>query len=296
MLNIRHQLFAAYRRGRRIVNQLAGTDYPLNRIPRSDLARIIARNRSALAEIPQWVDEQTLRLSIFNYGITPQFLPTINQIPGPNCTYADLLVYFGERLRKPLRYLELGVSVGKTFWQVLSSSQRAQLVGFDIETINPALEKRLLRKDQRQWPAISTSMKKTPTTLTTYQHTATQSEVNYLCGDVFDPQAWRALAGTKFNLVFSDAFHSIDALQKEWDMIRAFELLDPSECVMVWDDLDGPMHEWFVGHRHEIAATIGAGPRQVCTLLVNGWMGGNECPHRIGVAMRGNFFKASSNL
>jgi hypothetical protein len=286
MLNIRNELVSVYRRSHKILRHVAGTDFPFNQIPPRDLEEIIVHNRRALAQIGTWLDQETLKRSIFNYGITPQFLPRINGSPDGTCTYADLLVYFMKRLRGPVRYLELGVSVGKTFWQILCASKAARLTGFDIEAINPALERELQQETRREWPSMPGSIKKTPASLTSYRHPPSGSKVDYLCGDIFDDDAWQALKGTRFNLILSDAFHSADAVQKEWEAMSLLDLFDKEECVIVWDDLDGPMHDWFLRRRTEIAGALGVDRTQVRTVFVNGWMGEQEWPHRIGLAVK----------
>src|SRR5262245_53809472 len=101
MLRIKNHLVKAYRRSRKMIGQITGTNYPLNRIPRRDLSQVIASNRRALAQIPIWLDPETMRQSIFNYGITSASLPRINQPADDHCTYADLIVYFLKHLRRP---------------------------------------------------------------------------------------------------------------------------------------------------------------------------------------------------
>lgn len=286
-VNMRDDFVGLYRRSRKLLSHVTGSDFPLNEIPKRELASIIHSNRLALARIPIWVEIKTLQRSLFNYGLGPRTLPHINATVDSSCTYADLLVYYAKRLHGPLKYLELGVSVGKTFWQMLCNSGGGRLVGFDIEEMNPVLEQQLTFKERWEWLTRTGSIKKTASSCATYAHAESKSEVSYICGDILDETAWQALKGSTFNLILSDAFHSAEALQKEWEMMTSLNLFDPQQCVVVWDDLNGAMHDWFLKQRREIAAVLGVAPARVRTVFVNGWMGKHESPHRVGVAVKG---------
>ena len=288
MFDLKEKLIGAYRHNRQRWNRLTGNDYPFNRLDPLVLQEIIATNRKALGLIPVWAEKGMLEGSVFNYGITPKTATAIERPIDDSCTYADLLVYFGRRLQKPLHYFELGVSVGKTFWQVVQACGPGKFVGFDIEALNPAIARHLVADSAKEWPTMKGSMKKTPSSYTRYRHEGSGSEVGYLCGDIFDPNAWEALRGGQFNLILSDAFHSPEAVDKEWDHIVRLKLLDPQQCVMVWDDLDGPMHDWFLGKRADLREHFGGPAAIVTTVFVNGWLGRREYPHRVGLAVKGN--------
>ena len=48
--------------------------------------------------------------------------------------------------------------------------------------------------------------------------------IQYLCGDVFDENSWGKLRGQKFNIIFSDAFHSPKGLKFEYEMLKKYQL------------------------------------------------------------------------
>lgn len=287
MSKLKTRLLSTYRQMRRWVDHMTGTNFPFNRVDRDALQQTIEHNRKTLGRIPSWIQDKQLESSVFNYGLTPQARRLIDLPLANCCTHADLLVYFAQRLNKPVRYLELGVSVGKTFWQVLHASEKIELVGFDIEELNPALAASLLLESKEQWPTMHSSLKKTDSSFSIYRNQRSECRVHYLCGDIFDPNSWARLDGRKFNLLLSDAFHSVDAIEWEWQQLLQRRLLDPEECVIMWDDLDGEMHQWFLAKRSAIMQAMDIGASNIGTLWIYGWLGRREYLHRIGLAFRG---------
>jgi hypothetical protein len=207
-----------------------------------DLAGPIRVNRETLQLVGDWINEDAFARSFFKYGV-PDFLrPMINQPIGDAPTYTDLMTLIAQRHFSRINYLEIGVSVGKNFFQLLNALNNAGLTGFDIEEINPVLADRLSSMSRTEWPTPSDSIKKTPSSLSTY--TFDTKKVNYLSADVWDANSWSKLEGNKFNLVFSDALHTPQAILFEFEMLVKYRLLD-ERFVIVWDDLVGKMRNSF---------------------------------------------------
>lgn len=251
-------------------------------LDREAMSAIHAVNRRLLSAAPPWISDEVWQGGVFQYGLPPEVRPLIDLDIGADLTYTDALLSLAPRLRKPVRYLEIGVSVGKNFWQVASYLKDASLVGFDIEEINPVLSGPLAQVARHEWATQPASLKKTRSSMTAFRQPGSTNELQYLCGDVFDPQSWKALAGRPFNLIFSDAFHSPEALLTECDMLLEHGLLDDDGAIIMWDDLDGPMEEAFrescrrlVRHR--------AGFRNTSFVVpLRGWMGENWPHHNVG--------------
>jgi hypothetical protein len=243
-------------------------------------------NRDALHQIDNWIPKGLLANSVFRYGINPDVEKVIDLSVDKEVTHADLLAYFGRTQSKPCRYLELGVSVGKSLWQIMQTCAPCECWAFDIEEINPALRQNLIQLSREEFPTASTSIKKSPSSITRFEHSVSGSTLSYVCADIFDKKAWKFLSGQQFNLVLSDALHTPEALSFEWDQITELGILDGNEVTIVWDDLDGPMHDWFEANRPFIARFLNVGVDQVQTTFVNGWLGLREPLHRLGIAIK----------
>jgi hypothetical protein len=251
------------------------------------LSEITRENRAALGAVPCWIRESDYESSIFNYGLPRRVRHLIDADIGPETTYSDILLYLAGSLRREVRYLEIGVSVGKNFYQVLQRVRDAQLTGFDIEDINPVLESVLHKTSRVEWETLPTSIRKKPSSLTAYEFAQNRNSVRYVAGDLFDDASWMKLRGGRFNLIFSDAFHSSEALMQEWRMIKSLELLDSAEFVVLWDDLGNrhmraAFHE-IVGDMRDVFGirTIEAGIE-----LYRGWLGRHEMHHPVGFARK----------
>jgi hypothetical protein len=105
-------------------------------------------------------------------------------------------------------------------------------------------------------------------------------KVQYLSGDVWDTNSWSRLEGSRFNLVFSDALHSPEAILFEFEMLVKYGLLG-DRFVIVWDDLEGKMKKAFykIVRKYHEKFNI----RDIYLLQVNGWIGENERPHSVGI-------------
>lgn len=246
---------------------------------------VIRQNRAVLSSVPRWIDDSVYDHSIFQYGLPAALKLLIDKPLSSEVTYTDALCFLLTRLSKPVRYLELGVSVGKNFFQVANSLQNSSLTGFDIEEINPILEARFSdRTPISRWATMETSTKKGESSLTSYR--LQSNEVRYLSGDIFDEGSWARLAGEKFNVIFSDAFHSPDALRFEYEMLKRYRLIADEQFIMMWDDLGGGMTREFFHIYDAMQLEHGLTSANLSLNAYRGWLGEYVAKHMIGMIHR----------
>jgi hypothetical protein len=252
--------------------------------PGDQMELIKKENRSSLSLIDDWIDETAFSRSCFKYGV-PDFIKTeINKPIGEAITYTDLMLLISRNYFSSINYLEIGVSVGKNFFQLINAHANGSFTGFDIEEINPVLEKRLTFKSREEWETPSKSIKKSHSSFKTYQFNDT--EVSYLSADVWDENSWAKLKGNKFNMVFSDALHTPKAILFEFEMLVKFDLL-ADNFVIIWDDLVGKMKNSFfkIIRKYDRKYEI----KEVYLLNINGWIGEHESAHSVGVISNFSF-------
>lgn len=233
---------------------------------------IIERNRAHLHSVKNWIAPEDYACSRSHYGCPPRILPLLDLPIDDQPTYTDLLVYAAQRLPAPTRYLELGVSVGKNFYVLASTFADAVLIGFDWERINPLLDRRLEYTHTHQ-------------PMRWYRHAT--NRIGYLQGDIACADDWSALAGTRFNLILSDACHRPDMLRQEFAMLQRYGLIDSAAFVMVWDDLDrrddGAVTRAFLDIAHLLQREYRLPPEASFRLELNGLLGQHEHKHTVGV-------------
>lgn len=252
--------------------------------PKDNIEPIVKYNRQTLKSIPDWIDDEVYEQSIFQYGLPREVKHLINKDIGNNITYSDVILYLGSFLKKPVNYLELGVSVGKNFFQVVNYLKKINLTGFDIEEINPVLEKYFHRISRVEWETMKNSLKHKNSSITEYLYALNQNRIKYISGDIFDENSWRRLAGSKYNIIFSDAFHSPDALLHEYEMIKKYGLLDEDEFLLVWDDLQGQMENSFNNIWVDLIQKYNLKEDNKLRLRLSGWLGLNV--HEIGIVTK----------
>ena len=247
-------------------------------IPEPEAARIIDENRQSLGMIENWIDSEAFQRSCFQYGVPDFIRDAINQPVGPDQTYTDLMVFLSRKHFAELNYLEIGVSVGKNFFQMLRAHSKGRFTGFDIEEINPVLESQLQFLNREEWNTPSRSIKKGSSSMKCYQFA--NSTVRYMSADVWDENSWARLKGQKFNMVFSDALHTPKAILFEFEMLVKYDLLD-SQFIIFWDDLVGKMKNSFyrIIRKYDRQYQV----KDIYLLSINGWIGQNEGPHTVGV-------------
>ena len=238
----------------------------------------IPRNRASLGEVGDWIDEEAFAKSYFQYGVPGFLRPVINKPVGDAPTYTDLMALIAAKHFDQVNYLEIGVSVGKNFFQMLNILPKASLTAFDIEEINPVLARFLSAEGRTEWATPAKSIKKKASSLTKFSYQ--QKQVAYLSADVWDTNSWARLQGQKFNLVFSDALHTPEAILFEFEMLVKYGLLD-QKFIIVWDDLVGKMQRSFFRIIKKYNDVYGI--KEVFLVDINGWVGENEGPHSVGI-------------
>jgi hypothetical protein len=243
-------------------------------------------NRNSLAMVKSWIADRDYENSIYHYGIRPRNRHVIDAAIGEETTISDLIAFLAKDLTKDVRYLEIGVSVGKNFFQMLNQWNDALLVGFDIENINPVLERYLEKGAAVSWKTMESSPRKNPSSLTDYTFKENRNHVRYLAGDLFDDASWARLADCNFNLVFSDACHEPEAILREWQLIKSLRLLDNDEFVFVWDDLRGEMQAAFGQISADMRIMFHIPASDVWLGRCRGWFGVNQRYHEVGVVRK----------
>jgi len=249
---------------------------------------IITFNRNTLAKIPSWIERSDWEKpnSLFNYGLPDYVYHLINKPISRSITEVDIICEYMKQ-HKYINYLEIGVSVGKTFFQVMEFAKKHvdtfSIYCIDIEKINPTLE-RLFdgEKTVTYLPANSPSdsIRKCDTnTITKW------GPITYYEADEFDTSIWSHMP--VFNLVFSDALHDPAALLHEYEQLKTH--LDPGGFMYCFDDLenetDGPMWTAVRCIFDDLKKTY---PN--ITLehrVVNGWLGQHQEPHNFGIIKMG---------
>lgn len=235
-------------------------------------------NRESLSLVPDWIDEEAFKHSCFTYGVPDFIRSEINKPIGNGLTYTDLMLYISDKHFPVLNYLEIGVSVGKNFFQVINAHTKGSFTGFDIEEINPVLEKKLTASNTNEWDTPAKSIKKVKSSYKSYKFN--ELDVAYLSADVWDENSWAKLKGNKFNMVFSDALHTPAAILFEFEMLVKYDLLD-KQFVIFWDDLVGKMQRSFykIIRKYDKVYEI----KDIYLMNINGWVGENEAPHTVGL-------------
>ncbi len=267
-----------------IVNRFYENKYNKSLFSEEEIRPVVLKNRETLSIIHNWIEEDVYENSLFGYGLPRQCRHQINKPINNEVTYTDTICYMQRKLRRPINYLELGVSVGKNFFQIANYLDNSALTGFELEEINPLLEKQFSDKETKEkWGTWSSSMKCEDSSLTHYKFGS--NRIRYVSGDVFDNNSWARLRGEKFNLIFSDAFHSPYAIEFEYSMLKKHKLLDPSGFVMIWDDLGGSMTKPFLKIYNDLKLIYGLEARNVALNRYRGWFGQHEGKHLVGIVM-----------
>ena len=260
---------------------------------------IIKFNRETLTSVPKWIEREHWEKpnSIFNYGLPPQITYLIDLPISKALTEADLLCSFMVDMSKKygyVRYIEIGVSVGKTFYQVikfandkLADIPDIQLSCLDIEKINPTFENLLdvicSNKVVTHIPStpLVNSMRNLDTNVITKWN-----NITYYESDEFDPAIWK-LMDKKYNIIFSDALHEPDALICEYQQLKTNSLFDNKGFIYCFDDLEreryGRMWRAVIHIFDDLKIVF---PNLHVTLehkVVNGWIGQHEFPHNFGI-------------
>jgi hypothetical protein len=215
-------------------------------------ASVYEQNRKTLATVQNWISDETLAGSLWRYGVPVGWNESHAALIDrtglldmeSEVTAADLLSFVAKRIGAKISYLEIGVSVGKNLLQIDRQLTGAKLVGLDIEELNPVLKHQFSHVTDVGTPSapyqVETLSRGRVEKRTTLKRCISQERGNifeYLSGDQFLDATWAMLAGTRFNLIFSDGVHSAEALRTELDFLMKYQLIDRNRFVMFWDDL-----------------------------------------------------------
>ena len=90
-------------------------------------------NRQTLKSVDSFIDDKDYNGSPDNYGL-PQHVRHLIDLPIDNkITYVDLIMFLQTHFNKEkIKYVEIGVSVLKTFYQVSQFLSNSKLYAFDI--------------------------------------------------------------------------------------------------------------------------------------------------------------------
>ncbi len=205
------------------------------------LAEVMVENRRHLAAVHTWWDLDALNDSFYYYGV-PKGCPDLDEVE-QRLTYKDWMCFLAGQLNKPVKYLELGVSVGMSSYELLKTLKPERVVGMDIEAIYPVLKGYLTGGEViDEWPMGKVfnvindgGPRPKPSRITRYHHG--DSIYDYLEANVWEESTWSRLDHVKFNLVLSDAVHYPDAIKMECERLLVNDRLDKDGFVAVWDDL-----------------------------------------------------------
>jgi len=300
-----------------VIRGIYANDTAFTFLPNDVIRKVKAENRKTLSGITRWIDDTTYNTSFYKYGL-PEHLRSVIDLPiGNLATYSDLLGVLSKYLKKPITYLELGVSVGKNFYQLINLFENTECFGFEIEKINPTLERVLSnyqlidqwdtgdiienqlclenleifagKKLNMEWLsgtcAKENTLRKEPPTFASYKYKKTNNDIFYLSADIFNENSWKRIGYKKFNLIFSDAFHNIESLFFEYAMIEKYGLLDEDEFIFVWDDMGNEMTKavlriWeslYTKYKEKVLFQV---------IPLRGWFGDNEITHQVAVIMK----------
>ena len=235
------------------------------------LKEIIEFNRNSLSGIDSFVEESDYYNSPDIYGLPERCRPLIDLPINNQVTYVDLLMFLRHQLSqeiKNVKYVEIGVSVLKTFYQVSKFLKDSHLYAFDINKINPTIEKYF--SPTSRYKSLS-------------QYKFESNNISYFRGDVFSSEnlkEFREHIGTKVNIVFSDAYHSRQGLVSEYEHFIKYILDD--EFILYYDDLENlEMRNVFQNIYRLLKSqkkTISGG-----LVGVNGWVGQHAHAHLNGI-------------
>jgi hypothetical protein len=253
------------------------------------LEKIIRQNRELINHDFEIVNSKIIAESHFGYGIPEslhddeEFL--LNKPINDEITYTDLICYFSNKL-KNIRYLELGVSVGKNFYQVMHYLKGAYMMGYDLEEINPLLKSEfaLNNASLKKWEKDNYLKPSEPSVWSNMQFK--NNIIEYISADIYDPRGWYELKDKKFNLILSDASHTPEAILYEYDMMVKYNVLDPNSFIIFWDDLGGKMTKSFDKIVKKMKSSYSISSKDCYFLELSGWVGQYEFKHQIGMIIK----------
>lgn len=266
----------------------------------ANIEEVHDQNRCILRRIDSWATAQDLDNGVFHYGLPTHVEHLVVKDVGTKINLSDLVSFLLTKFGPDSNYMEMGVSVGKTLFQVLTTNCAVNVVAFDIERINPTFDRLLAPFLVQSVPEETlaghdfmspsyVSQKTDDCVLNRWNGSLRDNKFFYVTCDEFDKVGWRRLESLitsfkspSFQVVFSDALHTTEAINLELDQIFLHQLLNRESFAYVWDDMGAdvpPFCERLVNYaaphvRTRISCVIGKLP---------GWFGINEPDHMIAL-------------
>ena len=223
-----------------------------------ELFKIITKNRNFLKTINKFLPE--VHYSQNDYGVQRRIYNDLEKEIVRVPTYSDFLIFLINKLfKKNINYLEIGVSVLKNYLQINNGISDSNIVGFDINEINPNF--RNLNEVQKN-----------------------NNNLMYFKGSVLnknDAKVFNEFFVEKFDLIFSDALHEPEAIRSEFELIIKDNLKE--EFLIYYDDLDfDGIEDELEKIRKDLENHIDQ-KINFYTLKIYGWIGQNEKLHKNGI-------------
>lgn len=239
----------------------------------TNLDYYVMKNRTTLKNIDSFVDLDYYQKSPDFYGLPKYILKHIDKELNLYPSYSDFLIFLIDNFKNKNNfiYVEIGVSVLKNFYLISSHLNYSKLYAFDINEVNPAIEKK--------FKFLSSS-----DNLSRYKFNS--NEINYYKGDVFNSaqlDEFKKIVN-KAHIIFSDAHHSYDGLINEYKYLISTMLSD--EFLIYYDDLKGNLNKAFLEISKDLSNKFDI---KSYTFLINGWVGNNEKMHKNGIITNLNF-------
>ncbi len=246
------------------------------------MEEIIKYNRKTLSKIDNFIDDSDYENSNDLYGLPKSVYHLINKPINNDITYVDLLTFLHSFLnKKKINYLEIGVSVLKTFYQMATFFKDSNLYAYDINYINPTIEKHF-NKNSDYDELLKTNIN---------HYTYNSNNIYYYRGDVFKINQLEhfknVVSDNKIDILFSDAHHSYNGLMTEYNNLINNIMND--NFILYYDDLQfhkprnkqGDMTDAFFSIAEKIQKKYTN--ITVALLKVNGWLGNHEHKHTNGI-------------
>ena len=223
-----------------------------------ELFKIITKNRHYLKTINKFLPE--VHYSQNDYGVQRRIYNNLEKEIVRVPTYSDFLIFLINKLfKKNINYLEIGVSVLKNYLQINNGISDSNIVGFDINEINPNFKN--LNKIQKN-----------------------NNNLMYFKGSVLnkdDAKIFNDFFVEEFDLIFSDALHEPEAIRSEFELIIKDNL--KQKFLIYYDDLDfAGIEEELEKIRKDLENHIDQ-KINFYTLKIYGWIGQNEKLHKNGI-------------
>ena len=230
--------------------------YYLNK--NKELLEIINKNRNYLKTIKKFLPEDSYAQN--DYGVQRRIYNNLEKEIVKIPTYSDLLIFFIKILfNNKVNYLEIGVSVLKNYLQINNGVSDSNIVGFDINDLNPNFIN--LNKIQKN-----------------------NNNLIYFKGNVLskeDAEKFNETFKDKFDLVFSDALHEPEAIRSEYELIIKNNL--KNKFLIYYDDLDFAGIEDELGKIRKDLENHLDESINFYTLNIYGWIGQHEKLHKNGI-------------